>query len=76
MKITIEPTDQIIEFNGQPCRVWEGHDDAGTPVSMFVARVAVSMDAPAEAQLRFVRALEETRAPTVAWPSRLVDAEA
>lgn len=40
MKLTIEPTDQIQPVNGQPCRVWKGEDERGTPVHVYVSALS------------------------------------
>ena len=71
MKITIEPTTQIIDYQGTRCRVWEGTTDSGARVHLFIPRVAVSNDEPAHVQEMFARELEEQKAPTVAWPARM-----
>jgi hypothetical protein len=36
MKLTIEPTAELMQIDGVPCRRWEGTDEAGTPVHVFV----------------------------------------
>ena len=36
MKLTIEPTAQITSIERAPCRLWEGHDEYGTPVKVWV----------------------------------------
>jgi len=72
LKLTIEPTSQIIELNGHKARVWEGTTDRGTRVHLFVARVAIAKDEPPEAQAVFDRELLEQREPSVTWPMRLL----
>lgn len=75
MKITIEPTAQIVDLNnGVQARVWTGVSDRGTRCDLFIARIAVSMDEPVEAQRVFERELLERRAPSVnpAWPARML----
>lgn len=72
MKLTIEPTKQVIELNGHQARVWEGTDERGTRVYLFVSRVAVNADEPPEAHAAFERDLVEQREPTVTWPMRLL----
>lgn len=36
MKLTIEPTKQLTKIEGAPCRIWEGVDENGTPVKVWV----------------------------------------
>lgn len=76
MRITIEPTGQIVEINGVSCRVWTGRTETGTRCDLFIARVAVPNEEGAEAQAVFARQLIEKVAPsaaaTQAWPSRLL----
>jgi len=73
MKITIEPTTQVIDIGGGlQARVWEGRTEDGTPVHLLITRVAVSKDEPGHVHERFARELTEQREPTVAWPARLI----
>ncbi len=75
MKLSIEPTSKIVTLNGVPARIWEGRADDGTPVHVFVARVGVPADEPAEVLERFEQALEVVRPPSAevkAYPARLV----
>lgn len=44
MKVTIESTKKIIEFNGIPCRVWEGKTQSGIKIHCYITRVAISAD--------------------------------
>ena len=37
MKITIEPTDAIVEHNGRKCRIWQGVTENGVLVTAGVA---------------------------------------
>jgi hypothetical protein len=72
MKITIENTTKIVELNGVPARIWEGHTDTGIPVHCFVTRIGVSREANVDA---FEIELKEQRAPSAAvesYPLRLV----
>jgi hypothetical protein len=39
MKLTLEPTANIQNVDGVPCRIWEGVTDAGTPVKAWVRMV-------------------------------------
>lgn len=73
MKITIESTTKIVDVGGGlQARVWEGHTEGGTAVHLFVTRVAVSKDEPADVLERFERELTEQRTPSVAWPTRFI----
>lgn len=72
MKITLESTSQIVEFDGIECRVWEGTTDAGVPLTAFIPRVAVKEGHDAS---EFERELMTREAPRVAsevWPARMV----
>lgn len=40
MKLTIEPTDRFETINGQPHRIWEGTNEAGTPVHVYARAVS------------------------------------
>lgn len=74
MKLTIEPTDQVLEVNGVPARQWEGYAEDGTPVVCLITRVAVPESAGAEAHARFARELQEKPPPSasVSFPLRLI----
>jgi hypothetical protein len=41
MKITIESTDQLTDFEGVPVRVWKGVTERGAECFVFVHRIAV-----------------------------------
>ncbi len=72
MRITIESTSQIVDLNGVPARIWEGHTETGIPVHAFLTRIAVAQEAD-EAQ--FQRELTECRAPSREvrpYPGRMV----
>ena len=72
MKITIETTSKIVEVNGVPARIWEGHTESGIPVHCYVTRTAVHRDEDAS---QFERELEAQRAPSAdvaAIPLRLI----
>lgn len=64
MKITIESTTKMIEFNGVNVRIWEGHTESGIPVHCYIASIA----APAEGHSleEFNRELTEHAAPSPA----------
>lgn len=75
MRIEIESTTKIVEFNGVPARLWEGKTDAGIPVHCFITRIAVDKDDEA-ANAEFGRELAECKPPTpavdAAYPARMV----
>ncbi len=73
MKITIESTAKIIEFNGLPARIWEGQTESGIKVHCYITRVAIDKDEPRSAE--FERELLEQKPPSVEIqriPSRLI----
>lgn len=37
MKLSIERTDRLVEFQGRTVRVWHGTSDRGEPCEVFVA---------------------------------------
>jgi hypothetical protein len=39
MKLTLEPTGNIENVDGMPCRIWEGVTDTGTPVKAWIRTV-------------------------------------
>lgn len=72
MIVNLESTDKIVELNGVPARVWEGHTEAGVPCHAYVTRIAVSNSVDAS---EFERDLQEQRPPSpeiAAIPLRLV----
>lgn len=62
MEIQIESTDKIVELNGVPARIWEGHTASGIPVHCYVTRIAVARDADTS---QFEKELQEHRTPSV-----------
>lgn len=79
MKMTITSTDKIVELSGpngdMPARVWEGTSEGGTPVIVFVTRIAVSKYLEPGSYTEFERELEEHTPPTAevrSWPARMV----
>lgn len=73
MKITIESTTKIVEFEiggaTVPARIWEGVTEAGIPVHCFVTRICPSIEMPqlTAAMVReFEAALKECAPPSVA----------
>lgn len=72
MKITLENTSKIVEFNGVPARVWEGKTESGVTVVAFITRVAVP---DTEDCTQFDRELQATRQPSAlvnAFPARMI----
>lgn len=60
MEITITSTDQFVELDGVPCRVWRGVSARGTACTVFIHRIACSsLDFTAE----FDRELREQPLP-------------
>jgi hypothetical protein len=75
MRITIEPTQKIVTLNGVPARIWAGTTDTGTRCLLFVTRIAVEENEPAEAHQEFAEQLSETPKPhpeAEALPARLI----
>lgn len=76
MTITITSTSKIIEINGVPARVWEGHTtDSGIKCHCFITRVAISKDESPEDQEQFKKELQETAAPSAdveVYPLRMI----
>lgn len=60
MKITIENTDQIVQVNGLPARIWEGKTDSGIEITCFIARIGVDA---ANNCSQFEKELRETKSP-------------
>lgn len=73
MQIQLESTDKIVEVNGVPARVWEGHTDTGIPVHALITRIGVDKDADLT---QFEAELQECRAPSAAvdefYPAKVV----
>lgn len=44
MQITLEDTSKVVEFNGVPCRIWEGVTAKGVRVHAYIVRVGVHED--------------------------------
>jgi hypothetical protein len=63
MKITIENTEKIVELDGVPARVWEGHTESGIKVHCFVTRITPQTHDNIE---QFERELVEQKAPSPA----------
>lgn len=72
MKLIIENTTKMVEINGVPARIWEGHTETGIPVHCYITRIAVAKDMD---QSQFECELREERAPSpevAAIPMRLI----
>lgn len=41
MKIIMESTNEIVEVNGTPARVWEGKTESGIQCFAFIAKIGV-----------------------------------
>lgn len=61
MKITLESTEHKVEFNGAPCRVWEGKTEKGVPCFVYVAGIAVQDGS----HQQFAEELEAIRPPRI-----------
>lgn len=61
MKITIEPTQEICVINGVRCRAWRGVTDKGVDCVVFIATIAISLNAAGaeEAAAAFSKELTE-----------------
>ncbi len=65
MKIEMESTTKIVEFNGVPARVWIGFLPNGAEVYFFVTRVALDNEnSNAEDKRLFAENLQLHRPPT------------
>lgn len=72
MQVTITSTSKVVELNGVPARIWEGHTDSGIKVHCYVTRIACDPDAD---QTQFKAELEEHAAPSAemaAIPMRMI----
>jgi len=72
MKIMIESTSKIVELNGVPARIWEGHTESGIPVHCFITRIGVAKDLDTA---QFENELKEQQAPSPeveAYPLRMI----
>lgn len=62
MKINLESTTKVIEFNGIPARIWEGETENGIKVHAFITRIAVDKN---ESNLKeFEKQLQECKPPS------------
>jgi len=72
MYIEIESTEKIVELNGVPARVWEGHTKSGILVHCFITRISPQQNTDIE---EFEKELKEQKAPSpevFAYPMRLI----
>lgn len=46
MKLTIEPTPEIVAFKGDFVRVWKGTTEAGVPCTVYVRLIRVEVAQP------------------------------
>lgn len=60
MKLMIEATDQITEFDGVPCRVWNGTTETGVECYVLVHRLCVRNG---QDTTQFERELQEVPPP-------------
>jgi hypothetical protein len=60
MQIQIEPTPDIVDFDGAPARVWLGTTDQGIEVKLFIRAVMVRADKDCS---QFQEALKEIPPP-------------
>lgn len=79
MKIIIESTSKLVEFEIDGCsvkaRIWEGVTESGVPVHCFITRVAPTIPKDDPRQEEFIRELQEQRAPSTeiqAIPLRMI----
>jgi hypothetical protein len=73
MKVQLESTTKIVELNGVPARIWEGHTESGIEVHAFVTRIAAK---EGEDLSQFEAELQECAKPSIdvdaAYPRRLI----
>jgi hypothetical protein len=74
MKLIIENSEQIVEVNGVPARVWLGRTESGIDVQCLITRIAVLKTDDCS---QFDRELHEQAAPrsallTDAFPLRMI----
>lgn len=50
MKITIEPTGHIVEYNGAPAHVWLGKTPSGMPAILLVRKFSLPTHVPKVAE--------------------------
>jgi hypothetical protein len=73
MRIIVDSTTKVVEVNGVPARVWEGHTESGLAVHCFITRIAGPLNADLS---QFEAELAECRTPRNAdidaYPMRLL----
>lgn len=73
MEIQLHNTSRIVEVDGVPCRVWEGHTSTGIEVAACICRVAAGANQDLS---QFEAELKEQRTPTAigmdSFPLRMV----
>jgi len=62
MRVQAESTTKIVQLNGVPARIWEGHTEKGIACHLYVTRIAVAEDEDAS---EFEAELQEHRKPSV-----------
>lgn len=82
MKITIESTSKVVEFeftrvhtHSVPARVWQGETDTGIPVQVYITRIAPEIPREDPRNEQFARELKEQAAPrptVAAIPLRMI----
>lgn len=72
MKITVSSTEQIVEFNGVPARVWTGETDSGIPVHCFITRIAVDHAENTEQFDREFQTHEPPKPELAVYPLRMI----
>ena len=45
MRLTLKPTDQMVDLDGVPTRMWKGETAAGVPVQAYITIVACPVTA-------------------------------
>lgn len=73
MTITVHSTDEIVQVNGVPARIWEGQTERGVKVQCMITRIAVHNS---EDSSQFDAELKEQSVPlaatTRAFPLRMI----
>ena len=74
MKITVQNTEQVVNLNGVPARLWVGETDSGIPVHCFVTRISPQTE-DGDDITQFELELQETpppKTPITAYPLNLI----
>ena len=71
MLVHLESTTKIVEVNGVPARLWEGHTANGIAVHALITRIAVNKE---NDTAEFERDLQQCKAPSPEFsiPLRLI----